>query len=67
MKYINKYIEKKEENKKEEAVTQEIISDTTMIPKIIKSGYKLLDLMYYFTCGPDEVRAWTLRRGSKTP
>ena len=32
-----------------------------MIPKIVKSGYKLLDLMYFFTAGPDEVRAWTIR------
>lgn len=38
-----------------------------MIPKIVKSGYKLLDLMYFFTAGPDEVRAWTVRRGCKAP
>lgn len=38
-----------------------------MIPKIVKSGYKLLDLMYFFTAGPDEVRAWTVRRGVKAP
>jgi obg-like ATPase 1 len=24
-------------------------------------------LQYYFTCGPDEVRAWTIRKGTKAP
>lgn len=24
-------------------------------------------LIHYFTCGPDEVRAWTIRRGTKAP
>jgi obg-like ATPase 1 len=24
-------------------------------------------LIRYFTCGPDEVRAWTIRRGTKAP
>lgn len=38
-----------------------------MIPKIVKVGYKVLDLIYFFTAGPDEVRAWTIRTGSKAP
>ncbi|KRX00293.1 TGS-like protein [Pseudocohnilembus persalinus] len=39
----------------------------SMLPKIIKQGYKLLNLFYYFTAGADEVRAWTVRQGSKAP
>ncbi|KAE8209609.1 hypothetical protein CF319_g5807 [Tilletia indica] len=35
--------------------------------KITKSGYDGLDLIRYFTCGPDEVRAWTIRKGTKAP
>ena len=31
------------------------------------SGYQALGLQYYFTCGPDEVRAWTIRKGTKAP
>ena len=31
------------------------------LPKIIVTGYKTLQLVYYFTAGPDEVRAWTIR------
>jgi obg-like ATPase 1 len=39
----------------------------TMIPKIISQGYHALDLVHFFTCGPDEVRAWTIRRGVTAP
>lgn len=35
--------------------------------KITKSGYDGLDLIRYFTAGPDEVRAWSIRRGIKAP
>jgi GTP-binding protein YchF len=32
---------------------------------IIRKCYELLGLISFFTVGPDEVRAWTLRRGDK--
>ncbi|KAG1726262.1 P-loop containing nucleoside triphosphate hydrolase protein [Suillus paluster] len=35
--------------------------------KITQAGYSSLDLIRYFTCGPDEVRAWTIRKGTKAP
>nr|GAT60985.1 predicted protein [Mycena chlorophos] len=35
--------------------------------KITQAGYASLDLIRYFTCGPDEVRAWTIRKGTKAP
>uniref|UniRef100_A0A3Q3VL61 Uncharacterized protein n=1 Tax=Mola mola TaxID=94237 RepID=A0A3Q3VL61_MOLML len=35
--------------------------------KIIKAGYAALQLEYFFTAGPDEVRAWTIRKGTKAP
>lgn len=35
--------------------------------KITTAGYASLDLIRYFTCGPDEVRAWTVRKGIKAP
>lgn len=37
------------------------------LPKITKAGYDGLDLIRYFTCGPDEVRAWTIRKGVLAP
>lgn len=39
----------------------------SMLPKIITTGYQALNLVYFFTAGPDEVRAWTLRRYTKAP
>lgn len=35
--------------------------------KIIRAGYKLLGLHTYFTAGPKETRAWTVRVGAKAP
>ncbi|KAG9098395.1 hypothetical protein FRC06_006446 [Ceratobasidium sp. 370] len=40
---------------------------TSALGKITQAGYASLDLIRYFTCGPDEVRAWTIRRGTKAP
>jgi GTP-binding protein YchF len=37
------------------------------ISKIIKAGYRLLDLSTYFTAGKKEVRAWTFHKGAKAP
>ena len=34
---------------------------------LIKAGYSLLDLISFFTTGPDETRAWTIKRGSRAP
>lgn len=33
----------------------------SQLPKVILAGYEALDLIHYFTCGPQEVRAWTVR------
>jgi ribosome-binding ATPase len=35
--------------------------------RLIRAGYHLLDLISYFTAGEKEVRAWTIRRGSRAP
>lgn len=37
------------------------------LDKIIKSSYKLLNLQTYFTAGPKEARAWTIKIGSSAP
>lgn len=34
---------------------------------LIKAAYKLLGLYTYFTAGVQEVRAWTIRKGTKAP
>ncbi|GAA4528491.1 redox-regulated ATPase YchF [Chelativorans composti] len=35
--------------------------------RLIQAGYQLLDLITFFTAGPKEARAWTVRRGAKAP
>lgn len=35
--------------------------------RVIHAGYGLLDLITFFTTGPKESRAWTVRRGSTAP
>ena len=37
------------------------------LSKLIRSAYKILDLITYFTAGEQEVRAWTIKRGWKAP
>jgi GTP-binding protein YchF len=34
---------------------------------VIQTGYKMLDLITYFTAGKKEVRCWTIQRGTKAP
>ncbi len=37
------------------------------LDRIIRAGYDLLGLHTYFTVGPKEARAWTVRKGAKAP
>lgn len=39
----------------------------TGLSRIIKAGYRLLDLVTYFTIGPKEARAWTITDGMLAP
>ncbi len=37
------------------------------LDRLIKAGYSLLGLISYLTGGPQEVRAWTIKKGTKAP
>jgi GTP-binding protein YchF len=37
------------------------------LTRLIRAAYKLLDLETFFTAGPKEVRAWTVKKGSTAP
>ena len=37
------------------------------LDKLIRAGYTLLDLITYFTSGPKETRAWTVRATTRAP
>ncbi|MGN6653739.1 MAG: redox-regulated ATPase YchF [Rhodanobacter sp.] len=41
--------------------------DEPGLNRVIRAGYKLLDLQTYFTAGVKEVRAWQVRRGATAP
>lgn len=37
------------------------------LDRLIREGYSLLELITFFTAGPKEARAWTVKKGSKAP
>jgi hypothetical protein len=37
------------------------------LDRLIKAGYQLLHLETFFTVGPKEARAWTIRQGTRAP
>ncbi len=39
----------------------------TGLDRLIRAAYELLDLITFFTSGPDETRAWTVKRGATAP
>lgn len=53
-----------EEEQQEELKT---LQTSSALPKIITTMRQKLDLISFFTCGPDEVREWTIRKGTKAP
>jgi GTP-binding protein YchF len=55
----------------EEADRDEFLKDMGLdepgLNRVIRAGYKLLDLQTYFTAGVKEVRAWQVKRGATAP
>jgi obg-like ATPase 1 len=53
----------------EEAAKEECkrVGADSALPKIIVQMRKALNLGSFFTVGPDEVRQWTIRNGTKAP
>jgi ribosome-binding ATPase len=39
----------------------------TGLARVIRAGYDLLHLITYFTAGPKETRAWTIKKGTHAP
>lgn len=46
---------------------KEVGGASSVLDKIITQGYKALQLQYFFTAGEDEVKAWTIQKGTKAP
>ena len=55
----------------EPAEAKEFLKDLGLeksgLERLIVEGYKLLDLITFFTAGEKETRAWTIRKGTKAP
>ncbi|MBS4061677.1 MAG: redox-regulated ATPase YchF [Bacteroidetes bacterium] len=55
----------------DEADREVFLSDAGLsepsVNKLIRAAYKALSLQAFFTAGPKEVRAWTIRRGMTAP
>lgn len=54
-----------------DAEKQEFLADLglkeTGLNAIVRAGFSLLDILTFFTVGPKEARAWTVRRGATAP
>ncbi|MCR9105800.1 MAG: redox-regulated ATPase YchF [Gammaproteobacteria bacterium] len=46
---------------------QEMGMEEPGLDRVIRAGYELLHLQTYFTAGPKEVRAWTVKVGASAP
>ncbi len=46
---------------------QELGLESPGLDRLIRAGYDLLNLQTYFTVGPKEARAWTIRTGTQAP
>ena len=55
-----------EDEEREEFLSSYAISESG-IDQVIRTGYDILGLTSFFTAGPKEVRAWTVKKGSKAP
>jgi len=46
---------------------KELGMETSGLDKLIQAAYRLLDLITFFTSGPKESKAWTVKNGSRAP
>lgn len=50
-----------------QAFLEELGVKSAGLDRLIKAAYEELGLITYFTAGPKEARAWTIRKGTKAP
>ncbi len=64
---IESQIAELENNNEKLELLKEMGLNYTTLSKVIKSGYDLLNLINYFTCGPKETRSWTIGEETTAP
>ncbi len=55
------------EDEEKEEFLRELGMEEPGLNAVIREGYRLLDLVTFFTAGEPEVRAWTVKAGTKAP
>lgn len=55
------------ENKDKQEMLEALGLEESGLDKVIKASYDLLGLMSFLTAGEPEVRAWTIKKGTKAP
>lgn len=63
---IEEEIAELDEDEKQDFL-DELGVDSGGLERLIRAAYKELGLITYFTIGPKETRAWTVRKGAKAP
>eukprot|EP00913_Durusdinium_trenchii_P035170 g32902.t1 len=67
--YCGAYEEELQDMETEEDREKQLKEDgvTSAMPKMISTAFHMVHLINFFTAGPDEVKAWTVRKGFKAP
>jgi len=66
--YCGDYEERLQDMTPEEVTAQLKEDETTSaMAKMISEAFHMVHLINFFTAGPDEVKAWTIRKGMKAP
>ena len=64
---IESEIAQLEDPEEKKAFLEDLGLEEPGLNKIIRAGYNLLHLQTFFTAGPKETRAWTVREGAAAP
>jgi ribosome-binding ATPase len=64
---IESQIAELEDEEEKMAYLEEFGLKESGLDRLIKASFSLLNLITYFTAGPKEVRAWTIKKGWKAP
>ncbi|SOD95156.1 redox-regulated ATPase YchF [Caenispirillum bisanense] len=56
-----------EDAEEKQAFLEDLGLSETGLSRVIRAGFELLHLISFFTVGPKEARAWTVRKGAKAP
>merc|ERR1712113_692213 len=67
--YCGAFEEELQDMESDQARAEQLKADetTSAMQKMITTAFHMVHLINFFTSGPDETRAWTIRKGYKAP